>query len=75
VRRFLLASVPLVCFANAPAYAEDCGNVTAKGVCQDAKTLVFCEEGELEVIRCQEGELCAFDDARFNGGAGCIATR
>ena len=47
----------------------------AKGVSQDAKTLVFCEEGELETIRCQEGELCAFDAERFNGAAGCIASR
>jgi len=76
VRRLLIASVPfIVSFAHVRAYADDCGNVTAKGVCQDAKTLVFCEEGALEVIRCQEGELCAHDEERFNGGAGCIATR
>lgn len=75
VRSLLLASISLIALVTAPARAADCGNVTAKGVCQDAKTLVFCEEGELETIRCQEGELCAFDSERFNGAAGCIASR
>lgn len=58
-----------------PARAEDCGNITAKGVCQDAKTLVFCEAGDLETIRCPAGEVCAVDQEQFNGAAGCIATR
>lgn len=61
--------------SSAPAArATDCGNVTELGLCQDAKTLVFCEAGELEVIRCQSGELCSFDE-RFEGAAACIATR
>lgn len=76
MRRFLLTAIPLIAsLAQVPAHAADCGNVTAEGVCQDAKTLVFCEAGELEVIRCQVGELCAHDVDRFNGAAGCIATR
>lgn len=58
-----------------PAHAEDCGNITAKGVCQDAKTLVYCEDGDLETVRCPAGEVCAVDAERFNGAAGCIATR
>lgn len=61
--------------SSAPAArATDCGNVTELGLCQDAKTLVFCEEGELEVVRCQSGEVCSFDE-RFDGAAACIATR
>jgi len=59
---------------SAPSRAETCGNVTAHGVCQDAKTLVFCKDGEIQTMRCNAGELCANDD-RFNGAAGCIATR
>jgi len=76
VRYFFATTIPfIVALAQVPAHAEDCGNVTNKGVCQDAKTLVFCEEGELEVIRCQVGELCTPDEERFSGAAGCIATR
>lgn len=71
--RRLFASLALLLFA-APARAEVCGNVTEHGLCQDAKTLVFCHEGELETMRCAAGELCANDD-RFGGAAGCIATR
>lgn len=59
--------------SSAPSRAETCGNVTARGVCQDAKTLVYCKNGTLETMRCAPGELCANDD-RFNGAAGCIAT-
>lgn len=65
----LTSSLPLT------ARAEDCGNVTAEGVCQDAKTLVYCDRGVLQVMRCPTGELCANDQERFNGAAGCIATR
>jgi hypothetical protein len=77
VRALIVAAIPLlfVSLSDVAARAVDCGNVTAKGVCQDAKTLVFCESGELEVIRCPSGELCVVDDARFSGAAGCIATR
>ena len=65
----------VVSLVSLPARAEDCGNVTAKGVCQDAKTLVYCDNGSLAVMRCPTGELCAYDEDRFNGAAGCIATR
>lgn len=75
MRIFLASALLFTVIAARPALAADCGNVTAKGVCQDAKTLVFCEEGELEVMRCQGGEVCAYDEERFNGAAGCIATR
>lgn len=57
-----------------PARAETCGNVTERGLCQDAKTLLFCKGGTLQSMRCPQGELCAHDD-RFGGAAGCIATR
>lgn len=60
--------------ASAPSRAESCGNVTERGMCQDAKTLVFCKDGTLQSLRCGQGELCSHDD-RFQGAAGCIATR
>lgn len=76
MRALLPASVLLLALGLAPsARAEDCGNITAKGVCQDAKTLVYCEDGDLETVRCPTGEVCAVDEERFNGAAGCIATR
>jgi len=76
VRALLPASVLLLALgASSSARAEDCGNITAKGVCQDAKTLVYCEDGDLETVRCPTGEVCAVDEERFNGAAGCIATR
>lgn len=56
------------------ARADDCGNITENGICQDAKTLVFCDGGELETMRCPAGELCTHND-RFGGAAGCLATR
>jgi hypothetical protein len=59
---------------SAPSRAETCGNVTERGMCQDAKTLVFCKDGTLQSLRCGAGELCSHDD-RFHGAAGCIATR
>jgi len=59
---------------SAPSRAESCGNVTERGFCQDAKTLVFCKDGALQSLRCGAGELCSHDD-RFHGAAGCIATR
>ncbi len=68
---FLFASTLL---AAAPSRADSCGNVTERGVCQDAKTLVFCDNGELATMRCGAGELCSHDE-RFDGAAGCIATR
>lgn len=76
MRAFLLASASLLALSSTPtAHAADCGNVTARGVCQDAKTLVFCESGELETLRCPTGEVCVIDADRFDGAAGCIATR
>jgi hypothetical protein len=77
VRPLLFASLFLLipALTASSVRAADCGNITAQGVCQDAKTLVFCEEGELEVIRCPTGELCVTEVDRFNGAAGCIATR
>jgi hypothetical protein len=68
---FSCASTLLV---SAPSRAESCGNVTERGTCQDAKTLVFCDDGELATMRCGAGELCSHDE-RFHGAAGCIATR
>lgn len=74
-----LLPIPLLALllagTSAPAHAEDCGNITAKGVCQDAKTLVYCEDGDLETVRCPSGEVCTIDKERFDGAAGCIATR
>lgn len=72
----LLVSITLASalLASAPSRAESCGNVTERGMCQDAKTLVFCKDGALQSLRCGTGELCSHDD-RFHGAAGCIATR
>lgn len=76
MRALFLASASLLALSSSPsARAADCGNVTHRGLCQDAKTLVFCESGELETIRCPSGELCVVGDERFDGAAGCIATR
>lgn len=59
---------------SAPSRAETCGNMTERGACQDAKTLLFCKDGALQTLRCGVGEICSYDE-RFNGAAGCIATR
>ena len=76
MRALLFTLFALTALATSPtALAEDCGNVTEKGVCQDAKTLVYCDRGTLVTMRCPTGELCAYDEDRFNGAAGCIATR
>jgi hypothetical protein len=56
------------------ARAEACGEVTAHGLCRDPKTVIFCHDGELETMRCPEGEFCGTDE-RFGGAASCIAGR
>ncbi|MFO0745652.1 MAG: hypothetical protein U1F43_08260 [Myxococcota bacterium] len=56
------------------ARAEDCGNVSESGICQDPKTLVYCAKGELETMTCPEGEICVAHEF-FDGGFGCVKTR
>lgn len=56
------------------AYAEPCGNVTATGICFDAKTVLFCDNGVLQTMACGAGETCDVS-ALFNGVAACVGTR
>ncbi len=70
VRVTLLTLLPL-CLLASEAHADECGDVTEHGLCQDPKTVVFCHDGKLEMMRCPLGELCA-NDERFSGAASCI---
>ena len=72
VRVTLLTVVPL-CLLTSEARADECGDVTEHGLCRDPKTVVFCHDGKLEMMRCPLGELCA-NDERFGGAASCIGT-
>lgn len=57
-----------------PARAEQCGNVSEAGVCQDPKTLLYCQDGELETMVCGPDEICVPHDF-FQGNSGCVHTR
>lgn len=71
--RFLLPSLTLLAFAL-PAHAAPCERVAEAGECQDAKTLAYCADGELQVERCASGEVCIDVNERFGGAAGCLPT-
>lgn len=73
-RLLTLISLSSLAALSGSARADDCGNITDKGLCRDAKSLVFCDGGELETMRCPAGELCTNND-RFGGAAGCLGTR
>ncbi len=69
-----LLALGLSASAPASARAEACGRVTEAGLCEDAKTLVFCEDDALVRVECPADELCVIGDERFAGVAACVAT-
>ncbi len=69
-----LLALGLSASAPASARADVCGRVTEAGLCEDAKTLVFCEEDALVRVECPADELCVVGDERFAGVAACVAT-
>lgn len=64
----------VVVVATASARAEECGNVSEDGLCQDPKTLLYCQDGELEQMDCGADEICVRHDF-FGGSSGCVHTR
>ena len=75
-----LYSLGLLAFAvfglslgSPPATAAECSDSSDDGVCLDAGTFQWCEDGELKSAKCPEGQICVADNP-FYDGAGCVAT-
>jgi hypothetical protein len=55
------------------ATAAECSDANEDGVCLDAGTFQWCEDGELKSAKCPNGKVCVADNP-FYDGAGCVAT-
>jgi hypothetical protein len=55
------------------ASAMECGEANEDGVCLDAGTFQWCEDGELKSAKCPDGQICVTDNP-FYDGAGCVST-